>query len=165
MPDQDQKSQEHGHGLEVHAHTHEHQHTHEHEHSHGEGGHHTHEHIHSHAHEHVHDHQPGHEQGHDEHNIDGQHAHQGLDEHHHHPNMEWSQKPMDFKEKAKIKMEHMIRHDQDHLTEYQGFAQQLNDAGLAESAEAIKEMAAYLAKGVDCLQKALNAMPEAAKRP
>jgi len=68
---------------------------------------------------------------------------------------------MDFREKAKIRMEHWVGHDQGHLVEYQEFAHQLDQAGLTESAAAIREMADCLAQGMDCLEKALAALDQA----
>ncbi len=65
---------------------------------------------------------------------------------------------MDFREKAKIRMEHWVSHDQGHLAEYQEFAQQLSQAGMTESAAAIKEMAACVTQGMDCLHRALAAL-------
>jgi hypothetical protein len=65
---------------------------------------------------------------------------------------------MNFQERAKIRMEHWVSHDQEHLAEYLEFAQQLNLAGLSESAAAIQEMAGCMAQGMDCLQRALAAL-------
>ena len=68
---------------------------------------------------------------------------------------------MDFREKAKIRMEHWLIHDQGHLAEHHEFAQQLSQAGLSESAAAIREMADCLAQGMDCLQRALAVLDKA----
>jgi hypothetical protein len=62
---------------------------------------------------------------------------------------------MDFHEKAKIRLEHWVAHDQGHLTEYKAFAQELSDAGLAQSAEAINDLVGSVENGIDCMQRAL----------
>ena len=65
---------------------------------------------------------------------------------------------MDFVEKAKIRLEHWITHNDHHQEEYEMFAEQLQDAGKKESADNIKEMMELTAKGTDCLRKALKAI-------
>ncbi|MGD8562064.1 MAG: hypothetical protein PVG03_06000 [Desulfarculaceae bacterium] len=65
---------------------------------------------------------------------------------------------MDFSEKAKIRLEHWVAHDQGHLTEYKAFAQELSDAGLAQSAEAISDLAGCVEKGIACMQRALASL-------
>ncbi len=65
---------------------------------------------------------------------------------------------MDFVEKAKIRLEHWITHNDHHQEEYEMFAEQLQDAGKKESADNIREMLELTAKGTDCLRKALKAL-------
>ena len=65
---------------------------------------------------------------------------------------------MDFVEKAKIRLEHWISHDDQHQAEYANFAQQLESAGKRESAEQIREMIALSEKGTRCLRKALECL-------
>ena len=65
---------------------------------------------------------------------------------------------MDFVEKAKIRLEHWITHNDHHQEEYEMFAEQLQDAGRKESADNIREMMELTAKGTDCLRKALKAI-------
>ena len=65
---------------------------------------------------------------------------------------------MEFDEKAKIRLEHWIKHDQGHLGEYRDFVKQLEEAGKPESAKAIAEMADHTEKGLECLQKALDGL-------
>ncbi len=67
---------------------------------------------------------------------------------------------MDFVEKAKIRLEHWITHNDHHQEEYEMFAEQLQDAGKKESADNIREMLELTAKGTDCLRKALKALGE-----
>ena len=65
---------------------------------------------------------------------------------------------MDFVEKARIRLEHWITHNDHHQEEYEMFAEQLQDAGKKESADNIREMMTLTAKGTDCLRKALKAI-------
>ena len=65
---------------------------------------------------------------------------------------------MDFVEKARIRLEHWITHNDHHQEEYEMFAEQLQDAGKMESAGNIREMMKLTAKGTDCLRKALKAI-------
>lgn len=70
---------------------------------------------------------------------------------------------MDFLEKAKIRLEHWIAHNDQHEEEYQLFAEQLESAGMAESAKHLKEMIAHTAQGTASLRKALQALGSAKK--
>ncbi len=63
---------------------------------------------------------------------------------------------MDFVEKAKIRLEHWITHNDHHHEEYDLFAEQLEDAGKVESAKAIREMTQLSIKSTDCLRNALK---------
>ncbi len=63
---------------------------------------------------------------------------------------------MEFVEKAKIRLEHWITHNDHHHEEYDLFAEQLEDAGKTESAKAIREMIELSAKSNDCLRNALK---------
>ncbi|MCP4668814.1 MAG: hypothetical protein GY849_20955 [Deltaproteobacteria bacterium] len=65
---------------------------------------------------------------------------------------------MDFLEKAKIRMEHWIGHNEGHQEEYEIFARELEKAGKKKSAEYIREMMELTAKTVDCLRKAVKAL-------
>lgn len=65
---------------------------------------------------------------------------------------------MDFVEKAKIRLEHWITHNDHHQEEYEMFAEQLQDAGKKVSADNIREMMKLTAMGTDCLRKALKAL-------
>jgi len=65
---------------------------------------------------------------------------------------------MDFVEKAKIRLEHWITHNDHHQEEYEMFAEQLQDAEKKESADNIREMMELTTKGTDCLRKALKAL-------
>jgi hypothetical protein len=65
---------------------------------------------------------------------------------------------MDFVEKAKIRLEHWITHNDHHQEEYEMFVDQLESAGKKESAEQIREMIALTSKSTACLRKALEAL-------
>jgi len=63
---------------------------------------------------------------------------------------------MDFLEKARIRLEHWITHNDHHQEEYGMFAEQLDAAGKKESAAQVREMTELTAKSTDCLRKALD---------
>jgi formyltetrahydrofolate hydrolase len=65
---------------------------------------------------------------------------------------------MDFIEKATIRLEHWITHNDHHQEEYEMFAEQLEEAGKKESAEQVREMISLTSKSTDCLRKALKAL-------
>jgi hypothetical protein len=65
---------------------------------------------------------------------------------------------MEFEEKAKIRMEHWLKHTADHLKEYELFADELEDAGNEGSARHIREMAVLTARSTECLDNALLAL-------
>jgi hypothetical protein len=63
---------------------------------------------------------------------------------------------LDFVEKAKIRLEHWITHNDHHHEEYDLFADQLENAGKSESAKAIREMIKLSTKTNDYLRDALK---------
>ena len=65
---------------------------------------------------------------------------------------------MDSQEKAKIRIEHWISHNEQHQAEYEAFADELEKMGKAESAGFIREMTALTAKSTECLRKSLKAL-------
>lgn len=65
---------------------------------------------------------------------------------------------MDFNEKAKIRLEHWIHHNDHHNEEYEMFADQLEENGNKESAGYVREMLALTAKSTECLRKALDGL-------
>lgn len=65
---------------------------------------------------------------------------------------------MDFIEKATIRLEHWITHNDHHQEEYEMFAEQLEEAGKKESAEQVREMISLTSKSTDCLRNALKAL-------
>ncbi|MBN2060584.1 MAG: hypothetical protein JW882_09245 [Deltaproteobacteria bacterium] len=67
---------------------------------------------------------------------------------------------MDFAEKAKIRIEHWLHHNEHHSEEYEMFAEQLEDAGKQESAGHIREMIEIISKSTKCLKNALNALEQ-----
>lgn len=65
---------------------------------------------------------------------------------------------MDIIEKAKIRLEHWITHNDHHQEEYEMFAEQLEEAGKNESAEQVRLMIELTSKSTDCLRNALKAL-------
>ena len=65
---------------------------------------------------------------------------------------------MEYVEKAKIRLEHWITHNDHHQEEYEMFADQLGEMGKTESAGYIREMAELTLKSTECLKKALKAL-------
>jgi hypothetical protein len=65
---------------------------------------------------------------------------------------------MDFVEKAKIRLEHWITHNDHHQEEYEIFAEQLEDANKNDSAKHIREMIELNSKSNECLRGALKAL-------
>ena len=65
---------------------------------------------------------------------------------------------MDFVEKAKVRLEHWLSHNDHHIEEYGEFAEQLEQAGKSESAGHIREMADHVARSTECLKKAIAAL-------
>jgi len=65
---------------------------------------------------------------------------------------------MDFIEKARIRLEHWITHNDHHLEEYEMFAEQLEDAGKKQSAAHIREMIDLSVKSNDSLRNALKSL-------
>ena len=63
---------------------------------------------------------------------------------------------MEFIEKAGIRLEHWIFHNEQHEAEYEAFARELEENGKAESAAQIREMTEFSRKGTECLKKALE---------
>ncbi len=63
---------------------------------------------------------------------------------------------MDFIEKAKIRLEHWLTHNDHHQEEYELFADQLEENGKAEAAKEIREMAELASKSNECLRNALK---------
>ena len=65
---------------------------------------------------------------------------------------------MDFLEKAQIRLDHWITHNDHHQEEYRMFVEQLDDAEKKKSAGYVREMLALNAKSTECLRKALEAL-------
>jgi hypothetical protein len=65
---------------------------------------------------------------------------------------------MEFSEKAKIRLEHWIHHNEDHHQEYVSFAKELEEMGKIESARHLKEMIHLIARSTECLKKAMKAL-------
>ncbi|RZB33097.1 MAG: hypothetical protein SRB2_04162 [Desulfobacteraceae bacterium Eth-SRB2] len=65
---------------------------------------------------------------------------------------------MDFIEKARIRLENWISHNDHHKEEYEMFADQLKTARKNERARFVRKMTALLAKSNECLIKALRVL-------
>lgn len=65
---------------------------------------------------------------------------------------------MDFKEKAKIRMEHWLAHGRSHGDDYAKFTRELTEAGQTDSAAAMEEMARLNDESLKALEKALEAL-------
>ena len=65
---------------------------------------------------------------------------------------------MDVIEKAQMRIEHWLEHNESHVREYETFARELEDADKNESARHIREMASLAAQSSDCLRRALKAL-------
>ncbi len=65
---------------------------------------------------------------------------------------------MDFLEKAKVRLEHWIHHNEHHNEEYEMFADQMQEAGQKEASDYMREMIALTLKSTECLRKALQAI-------
>ncbi len=65
---------------------------------------------------------------------------------------------MDLVDKAKIRLEHWISHNDQHFQEYKDFAEQLESAGKTESAGHIRELMDHAARSAECMKKALRSL-------
>jgi hypothetical protein len=65
---------------------------------------------------------------------------------------------MDFVEKARIRLEHWITHNDHHQEEYEMFAEQLEAANKKESATHLREMISLNSKSTECMRDALKAL-------
>ena len=63
---------------------------------------------------------------------------------------------MEFMEK--VRLDNWIHHNEHHTEEYEIFADQLEEAGMAKSAGYIREMVELTSKSTDCLKKALKSL-------
>lgn len=70
---------------------------------------------------------------------------------------------MDSTERMKIRIEHWINHNENHLEEYQAVARELEACGKVESAHHIRQMAALLEESNDHLSKALQSLKQACR--
>ena len=65
---------------------------------------------------------------------------------------------MDFIEKATIRLEHWITHNDHHQEEYEIFADQLEEADMKESARHVRDLIDLTSKCTDCLREALKSL-------
>lgn len=65
---------------------------------------------------------------------------------------------MENLEKARIRMEHWIEHNDQHQQEYNAFAQELEKAGQTKAASEVRAMSALTAKSSEHLRLAIAAL-------
>jgi hypothetical protein len=65
---------------------------------------------------------------------------------------------MDFAQKARVRIEHWISHNDHHLEDYEAFARELDADGKPECAQQIREMIGHSTRGNECLRKALSSL-------
>jgi hypothetical protein len=65
---------------------------------------------------------------------------------------------MEFVEKARVRLNHWLAHNDSHRQEYEEFAAELETAGQTASALRIREMVTLSAKSGECLRKALQSL-------
>ena len=65
---------------------------------------------------------------------------------------------MELAEKARIRIEYWLQHNENHLRDYREFAEQLESAGMYIGASHIRNMAELTSKSSQCLIEALNAL-------
>jgi hypothetical protein len=63
---------------------------------------------------------------------------------------------MDILEKAKIRMESWIKHNEHHKEEYEMLADELEAAGKTQSTAHVREMTDLMKKSNECLRNALK---------
>ena len=63
---------------------------------------------------------------------------------------------MESIEKAKVRLEHWITHNEHHYEDYKAFADQLEKSGKTESARCVREMMELTSKSTTCLKQALE---------
>jgi hypothetical protein len=68
------------------------------------------------------------------------------------------EKAMDFMEKARVRLEHWISHNDHHREDYEKFLKELEAAGKKESARQMSEMMKLTLRSTQCLRKALKAL-------
>ncbi|MFZ7112990.1 MAG: hypothetical protein ACOWYE_15005 [Desulfatiglandales bacterium] len=67
---------------------------------------------------------------------------------------------MEFLERARIRMEHWISHNDHHQEDYSAFAAELERAEKTASAQYIREMIEINARCTECLKRALEALDQ-----
>lgn len=61
-------------------------------------------------------------------------------------------------EKARVRLQHWVAHNEHHQEEYARFAAELEEAGQAASAAQVREMVALSRRSGECLRRALEAL-------
>ena len=67
---------------------------------------------------------------------------------------------MEFLEKAQVRLNHWLAHNESHRAEYQKLAAELDGAGKTASAKQVREMVALSERSDECLRKALDGLAQ-----
>ena len=67
---------------------------------------------------------------------------------------------MEFIEKARVRLNHWIAHNDSHQEEYGKFAASLEEAGQTASALQVREMVGLSKKSSECLRRALQSLEQ-----
>ena len=65
---------------------------------------------------------------------------------------------MELVEKARIRLNHWLSHNDGHQREYESFAAELEEAGQITSAQQVREMVTLSKKSGECLRRALESL-------
>lgn len=65
---------------------------------------------------------------------------------------------MELTEKARIRIENLLKHNESHLNDCREFIEELESAGMVASAGHIREMMSWGIESNQCLNDALNAL-------
>ena len=68
---------------------------------------------------------------------------------------------MEFREKARLRIEHWMKQSADHVREYSKFADELENSGYSDAADNIREIATITSKCDHCLKNALLSVQKA----
>jgi hypothetical protein len=67
---------------------------------------------------------------------------------------------MELVEKARIRLNHWLAHNDGHQQEYEKFAAELEEAGQMASAQQVREMVALTKRSGECLRRALESLEQ-----
>ncbi len=67
---------------------------------------------------------------------------------------------MEFVEKARVRLNHWLDHNDSHQQEYEKFAAELEEAGRTASALQVREMVTLSKRSGECLRRALQSLEQ-----